>query len=545
VGASSAGSVVAVTTEVTPRLVSLDQGQSTPMWRQVGRGWLPARVGRWGLYLASIVILAGVAGRFLAPSGLWLDEALSVNIAKLPLEQMPGALVQDGSPPLYYLLLHYWMSLFGQGDFAVRALSGIISVATLPLLWAAGYRVGGRPTAWAALLLGASSPWAIYYATDTRMYSLMAFEAVLWFLAVRRALELPSRGRLIAVGLVTGALMYTHYWDLYLVGVGGAWALWRSWAEHRTGQRPPYACPGAAERVLWAMLGGVAVWLPWSPVFVFQALHTGTPWTTPPGPQDLLSVFGYFGGSDLLAFVLFGLVALGLFADRGPRAASVVVDVHVQSRAKFVALLVVGPLVVAVVAGMVTGAAFDNRYIAVVFPLFVLLCALGVSAFRSPAVTSGILAVACTAGLTTAGFQNSQPRTQAVQVAAVLNAQAQPGDMVVYCPDQLGPAVDRLLKVPDVTQLTFPRMIGPARVDWVNYLSTIQHTDVGTFAQEIWGRLGPSSTLWLVWRNGYQGFGSSCGDLASWLEMLRPGGEVVISPDPTYYEYENLVKFPS
>ncbi len=298
-GASSAGSVVAVTTEVTPRPVSLDQGQSTPIWRQVGRGWPPERVGRWGLYLASIVIVAGVAGRFLAPSGLWLDEALSVNIAKLPLEQMPGALVQDGSPPLYYLLLHYWMSLFGQGDFAVRALSGIISVATLPLLWAAGYRVGGRPTAWAALLLGASSPWAIYYATDTRMYSLMAFEAVLWFLAVRRALELPSRGRLLAVGLVTGALMYTHYWDLYLVGVGLAWALWRSWAERRTAKHAPYARPGAAEKVLWAMLGGVAVWLPWSPVFVFQALHTGTPWTTPPGPR---TCFRYSATSGVRTF---------------------------------------------------------------------------------------------------------------------------------------------------------------------------------------------------------------------------------------------------
>ena len=66
------------------------------------------------------MIAAGIVARFLAPSGLWLDEALSVNIAKLPLGQMPGALVQDGSPPLYYLLLHFWMLLFGQGDFAVR-----------------------------------------------------------------------------------------------------------------------------------------------------------------------------------------------------------------------------------------------------------------------------------------------------------------------------------------------------------------------------------------------------------------------------------------
>jgi uncharacterized membrane protein len=79
-----------------------------------------------------LVIAAGVVGRFLAPGGLWLDEALSVNIAKLPLQQLPGALIQDGSPPLYYLILHFWMLVFGQGDFAVRSLSGVVSVATLP-----------------------------------------------------------------------------------------------------------------------------------------------------------------------------------------------------------------------------------------------------------------------------------------------------------------------------------------------------------------------------------------------------------------------------
>ena len=195
------------------------------------RAWRAA-----GVVVACAVVIAGVVGRFLAPEGLWLDEALSVNIAKLPLAQMPGALVQDGSPPLYYLFLHYWMLVFGQGEFAVRALSGVISTATLPFLWAAGERAGGRRAAWAALLLGASSPWAIYYGTDTRMYSLMALEAILWYLAVRRALEIPSRRRLIALAAVTAALMYTHYWDLYLVAVGGAWLLVRAWVEHRSGK---------------------------------------------------------------------------------------------------------------------------------------------------------------------------------------------------------------------------------------------------------------------------------------------------------------------
>jgi mannosyltransferase len=540
---------MAVATAVTPRPDALTPQRGAPAWRHVG-GRLPqGGLARLALALAWLVVVAGVVGRFLSPGGLWLDEALSVNIAKLPLQQVPGALVQDGSPPLYYLVLHYWMLLFGESDFAVRALSGLISTATLPLLWAAGERAGGRRTAWAALLLGASSPWAIYYATDTRMYSLMALEAIAWYLVVRRALEQPTRGRLAWVALVTAALMYTHYWDLYLVAVGGMWAVWRSWTESRTGLHVPYAQPGAARKLLWAMLIGVAIWVPWSPVFVFQALHTGTPWTTPPGPEDLLSVFGFFSGpgagGELLTFLLFGLVALGLFARPGPNAASVVMEVKPQPRARFVSLLVAGPLVVAVVAGMLTGAAFDNRYVALVFPLFVVLCALGSTAFSSRRVTAGLLAVACIGGLFAALEQNSEPRTQAVQVAADLNAQAQPGDVVVYCPDQLGPAVSRLFNVPGVVQLTYPRMIGPARVDWVDYVWRIQHTDVGTFAREVWDRVSPGGTLWLVWRNGYQGFGDSCGNLASWLQMLSPDSQTLITEDSTYYEYENLTKFPT
>jgi hypothetical protein len=477
-----------------------------------------------------------------------LDEALSVNISRLPLQQIPGALVQDGSPPLYYIMLHYWMLAFGEGEVAVRALSGIISVATLPFLWMAGKRTGGRPTAWAALLLGASSPWAVYYGTDTRMYSLMALEAVLWYLAIRRAVELPSRGRLLCVAGLTAVLMYTHYWDLYLVVVGAVWALWCSIIEARRGVVPPAAYPRGTRKVFLAMVAGGVLWLPWAPVFVFQALHTGTPWTSPPGPQDLLSVFGYFAGTggwgELLTFLLFGLVGLALLARPGPRSTSVVLEMKTQPRARFVAWLVMGTLGVAVIAGLVGDAAFDSRYIAVVFPLFVVLCALGLTTFASRRVTSGVLAVACVAGLFSARLWNSQPRTQAVQVAAVLNAQAQPGDMVVYCPDQLGPAVDRLLTVPDVTELTFPRMMGPQRIDWIDYAAHIQGTSVFWFAQQIVSRLNPGSTLWLVWRNGYHVFGSSCGNLASWLEMLHPGGETVRSQDLAYYEPENLVRFP-
>ena len=72
---------------------------------------------------AAVVVatVAGTIARFATTSHLWLDEALTVNIARLPLSQIPTALRQDGHPPLFYFLLHGWMAVAGQSDVAVRA----------------------------------------------------------------------------------------------------------------------------------------------------------------------------------------------------------------------------------------------------------------------------------------------------------------------------------------------------------------------------------------------------------------------------------------
>jgi mannosyltransferase len=45
--------------------------------------------------------------------GYWMDEGLSVGIADRPVGDIPGVMRQDGSPPLYYVLLHFWIRVFG------------------------------------------------------------------------------------------------------------------------------------------------------------------------------------------------------------------------------------------------------------------------------------------------------------------------------------------------------------------------------------------------------------------------------------------------
>src|ERR1035441_7805395 len=78
------------------------------------------------------VLVVSLVLRFWTPSPMWLDEALTVNIARQPLHLIPGLLRHDGAPPLYYVLLHFWMKLFGTGDLGARSLSGVLGVLTLP-----------------------------------------------------------------------------------------------------------------------------------------------------------------------------------------------------------------------------------------------------------------------------------------------------------------------------------------------------------------------------------------------------------------------------
>jgi mannosyltransferase len=524
-------------------------GETRRLLDEARSGQLRARV---FVALGALLTVAGVALRFYAPSALWLDETISVNISRLSVTHIPGALAHDGAPPLYYLVLHVWMLVFGQGDVSVRALSGVVSVVTIPLFWSAGRRLGGTAVAWAALFLGITSPFAIQYATATRMYSFMILWSLLGFLAVARSIEAPTRRNLLAVGAVTAALLYTHYWSVYLVGVVGLWLLWRIWKDSRG--RPIGVSEAGIRPVFGAVVLGVVVWLPWSPVFVYQTLHTGTPWTGSAGPADLLGVFGDFGGSGpwglLLAYGLFALAALGVFGrpaspDTAGGRTAVLLTTRPNRRVAGLIGVVAGTLVVAVAAGSIAQAAFVARYAAVVLPLFLLVVAAGVGLFPRR-VAATVLVVLSVAGVLTGFGQNSKPLTQAVQVASVLNVQAQPGDLVVYCPDQLGPAVDRLLAVPGISELTFPRAIGPQRVDWVDYKATIAAAHVDVFAQQMLSRLGANHTLWLVYRDGYPGLGGSCGQLRSWLDLLRPTGETAVHANGgKYYEYENLVRYPN
>ena len=481
---------------------------------------------------AGVALGLGVLLRFWCRSDLWLDEALSVSIARLPLSELPEALRRDGAPPLYYVLLHGWMRVWGTGDLAVRSLSGLLATATLPLIWLAGRRVGARATAWAAALLLASSPFAVRYATETRMYALVLLLTLVGHLVLARALEGPTRGRLVAVAVVAALLLYTHYWSIYLLAVVAAWLAARARRQ------------AAARWCLLALGAGGLAFLPWLPIFLFQARHTGTPWVLPAAAGLVPDTIGNFAGNrtdagSFLEVLFVAFLVLGLFG-RAVGGRRIELTTGIRPAARPLAAVVGATLLLGWVAGVISDSAFTARYTTVVLGSFVLLLALGVGTIPERGRRL-VLAAAVVLGLLASAVNVDALRTQGSFVASVVRRDGNPGDVVAYCPDHLGPAAHRLLPA-GFQQVTLPSGASPELIDWVDYRERAQATSARRFARRLVQQAGDDSTIFLVWSPGRIEVGTRCDELLEALGDLRDA-EPVFPLRSRYQEKMALTRF--
>jgi hypothetical protein len=508
-----------------------------------GRRWAAnSRIAAWlgrngGWVLVGLAVVVGGTMRFTTISHLWLDESLTVEIAHRPVGGLLAALRHDGSPPLFYLLLHVWIKVFGSGDVAVRALSGVLSLLTLPLAWFAGRRVGEIATRHgngdertplrtgrATLLLFASSPYAIRYGSETRMYSLVVLLVLVFGLVLVRALEQPTLRRLIPVALATTALVYTHYWTFLLIFTVAGFLL----VQAR--RRPRYR--RQTLRAFLAMASSAIPFSPWMPDFLFQMLHTGTPWAPRVQAYALLdTVFDWAGPQStgaLLSLILLAGALLGLTGR--PRGRELAVAISGRVPGRYLTSVWLVPLTLAYIVNLFGGSAYTERYTGISLPAFLMLAALGLSLIPAPRWRAGLLVLATLPGLI-GGFQLAWPeRTQAGQIASMINATARPGDVVAFCPDQLGPAVYRAmtrLGLTDVKEVAYADSSGPALVDWVDYASRMQHANAADFARQLDQLAGPDHAIFLVHADGYRFLESSCTLIAEQLGVNRDGTNLV------------------
>jgi mannosyltransferase len=240
-------------------------------------------------------------------SAYWIDEGLSVGIANHHFFDIPGVLRQDGSPPLYYMLLSIWTSIFGTGEHATHALSLVFSTLTIPLgLWG-GWSLFGKRAGLITAVICAGNPFLTGYAQETRMYSLVALLSLactICFLHVfvyRRRRFIPW----FAVSLV--ALLYTHLWSAFFVLGAGASILWLLWLR-RDERRE------LLRDALLGFGGAFLLYLPWLPTAIYQVRHTAAPWAQGPTWRAAQQIPHALDGSWREIWITAIVAAVGVFA---------------------------------------------------------------------------------------------------------------------------------------------------------------------------------------------------------------------------------------
>ena len=212
---------------------------------------------RWLINLLAIGILLGIGFRFfeLDRKLYWHDEAYtSIRAAGFTRQQIDDELFQNriipapelqkyqqikpGSteadtirslaledpqhPPLYFLMARWWMQQFGSSLIASRTLPALLSLLSLPLMYALAQELfASNLTALLATAFLALSPFDILFAQTARQYSLLTVVIVGSSWLLLRSLRLGSWQNWVSYSLVSALGFYTHpFFSLTIVGHG-------------------------------------------------------------------------------------------------------------------------------------------------------------------------------------------------------------------------------------------------------------------------------------------------------------------------------------
>jgi len=109
---------------------------------------------------------------------LWRDEVFSILVAQKPIWFYFTNMSFE--PPLYYILLHLWVRIFGIGEISARMLSFTAFVlATIIIIEWSSKLFKKSPLAWIFPMLFFLNPMLIYYSFEVRTYGWYIFFTVL------------------------------------------------------------------------------------------------------------------------------------------------------------------------------------------------------------------------------------------------------------------------------------------------------------------------------------------------------------------------------
>ena len=420
---------------------------------------------------------------------IWYDEAFYASLSSVDLASLPDLLLDVRvNPPLYFLLLHFWLAL-GHGEFVLRAFSAFAGALAVGAMYPLGAAIWGKRLGIAGALALAVSPFHIWYSQEVKMYSLISLLVLLSSYFMARLLREDNRRSWLGYGVFTLLAVYTHYLALFVM---------LAHMTFLTLRRQRYR-PVVGKWIVCALIIGL-LYVPWLVAIFLRGGFYDTPisWIPPAQPLDLFwTIYDFAFGSTsdhtnpffILAAVLVAAVliyvAIKLVSGRIAGAEG--------DKIGLVWLWLLLPLVLVFLISVdwplpQKRSIYMDRYLTLLLPAFVVLVCYGVMRIlqRSRALGALIavaLLVPATISTCSLFVDERYHRDQWRQAIAEIRQQAKSGDLL-------------LVRLHQHVVLYY---YGAQEMPWctVPYLGSAEEYEA-FLASEVPPRLSEDGTIWMI-----------------------------------------------
>ncbi len=167
----------------------------------------------------------------------WLDEAITGTIARdlSMLQIFSEYLPLDNHPPLYLLIIHFIFQYLPNTEIVARVPSVLFGTVSVYLIFLLGKELLNKKAAYFGAALLASSPLAIYYSQENRMYALTTMLCLFLVLFFVKYIKTEKSKYLVGYFLAGTILIYSDYLPYFMFLVLNILALilkkfYKSWA---------------------------------------------------------------------------------------------------------------------------------------------------------------------------------------------------------------------------------------------------------------------------------------------------------------------------
>lgn len=170
-------------------------------------------------HLLLIIFLVNFILKFLylGTESISHDEPFSIYHAQFDVSALVTYLKGYNNPPLYEIVLHGWIKLFGISEISVRFMPMLFSCFSAVFIYKIGKEFFNHRIAVLSSLIFTFSTFQTWYAHDSRVYTLfLLLTSVSFYLFYKLLHETINNKQITILVFINALILYAHYFGLFV-----------------------------------------------------------------------------------------------------------------------------------------------------------------------------------------------------------------------------------------------------------------------------------------------------------------------------------------